>query len=46
MAEKDSLLAGEAPEAYKDITRVVYICEGAGLSRKVAMLMPIAVLKG
>lgn len=46
MSERDSLLAEEAPEAYKDISRVVDVCEGAGLSRKVAMLRPIAVLKG
>ncbi len=46
MAGKDSLLAEEAPEAYKDVSRVVDVCEGAGLSRKVAMLKPMAVLKG
>ena len=46
MSEKDSLLAEEAPEAYKDVSRVVDICEGAGLSRKVAMLKPMGVLKG
>lgn len=45
-AEKMSLLAEEAPEAYKDVSRVVDICEGAGLSRKVARLKPVAVLKG
>ena len=46
IADKDALLAEEAPEAYKDVTRVVDVCEGAGLSRKVAMMRPIAVLKG
>jgi tRNA-splicing ligase RtcB len=46
MAGKVSLLAEEAPEAYKDVTRVVDVCEGAGLSRKVAMLKPMGVLKG
>lgn len=46
MAGKPSLLAEEAPEAYKDVTRVVDVCEGAGLSRKVARLRPVAVLKG
>lgn len=46
MAGKDSLLAEEAPEAYKDVSRVVDVCQGAGLSRKVAMLKPMAVLKG
>jgi tRNA-splicing ligase RtcB len=46
MAGRDSLLAEEAPEAYKDVSRVVDVCEGAGLSRKVAMLRPLGVLKG
>ena len=45
-AGKISQLAEEAPEAYKDVSRVVDVCEGAGLSRKVAMMRPIAVLKG
>lgn len=45
-AGKLSLLSEEAPEAYKDVTRVVDVCQGAGISRKVAMLRPIAVLKG
>lgn len=41
-----SLLAEEAPEAYKDVERVVDVCEKAGLSRKVARLRPLAVVKG
>jgi tRNA-splicing ligase RtcB (3'-phosphate/5'-hydroxy nucleic acid ligase) len=45
-AGKASLLAEEAPEAYKDVNRVVDVCEGAGLSRKVARMSPIGVLKG
>lgn len=45
-AGKLSLLAEEAPEAYKDVTTVVDVCEGAGLSHKVAKLKPIGVLKG
>jgi tRNA-splicing ligase RtcB len=45
-AGKLALLAEEAPEAYKDVTRVVDVCEGAGLSRKVARLSPMGVLKG
>lgn len=39
-------LAEEAPEAYKDVNEIVEICEGAGLSRKVARMRPIAVIKG
>lgn len=41
-----TLLAEEAPEAYKDVDRVVDICEGAGLSRKIARLVPRGVVKG
>ncbi|MGQ9758500.1 MAG: RtcB family protein [Actinomycetota bacterium] len=39
-------LAEEAPEAYKDVQAVVEICEGAGLSRRVARMRPVAVMKG
>ncbi len=39
-------LAEEAPEAYKDVQAVVKICEGAGLSRRVARMRPVAVMKG
>ncbi len=41
-----ALLAEEAPAAYKDVSEVVDVCQGAGLSRKVAQLKPIGVLKG
>jgi tRNA-splicing ligase RtcB len=41
-----ALLAEEAPEAYKDVERVVAVCEGAGLSRRVARLRPHGVVKG
>jgi len=39
-------LAEEAPEAYKDVTDVVRVAHGAGISRKVARTRPIAVVKG
>jgi tRNA-splicing ligase RtcB len=39
-------LAEEAPFAYKDVERVVEIVERAGLSRRVAQLRPIGVIKG
>jgi tRNA-splicing ligase RtcB len=45
-ATHPGLLAEEAPYAYKDVDRVVDTCEGAGLSRKVARLRPLAVIKG
>jgi tRNA-splicing ligase RtcB (3'-phosphate/5'-hydroxy nucleic acid ligase) len=40
------LLAEEAPYAYKDVSQVVQACEGAGLSRIVARLRPVGVVKG
>jgi tRNA-splicing ligase RtcB (3'-phosphate/5'-hydroxy nucleic acid ligase) len=39
-------LAEEAPFAYKDVERVVEIVERAGLSRRVAQLRPLGVIKG
>jgi tRNA-splicing ligase RtcB (3'-phosphate/5'-hydroxy nucleic acid ligase) len=39
-------LAEEAPEAYKDVERVVEVVEHAGLAARVARLLPIGVVKG
>jgi len=39
-------IAEEAPEAYKDIDRVVNVVSQAGLARKVAKLRPLGVIKG
>ncbi|MCK4267590.1 MAG: RtcB family protein, partial [Actinomycetia bacterium] len=39
-------LSEEGPYAYKDIGRVVDICEAVGLSKKVAKLRPLGVVKG
>lgn len=39
-------LSEEGPYAYKDIRRVVDICEAVGLSKKVAKLRPLGVVKG
>jgi tRNA-splicing ligase RtcB len=39
-------LAEEQPEAYKDVNVVVEVVHKAGLSRKVARLRPIGVIKG
>jgi tRNA-splicing ligase RtcB len=39
-------LAEEAPEAYKDVDRVVEIVERAGLAARVARLRPVGVVKG
>ncbi|MGQ9553316.1 MAG: RtcB family protein [Anaerolineae bacterium] len=39
-------LVEEAPDAYKDVHRVVEVVHGAGLALKVAQLRPLAVMKG
>jgi tRNA-splicing ligase RtcB (3'-phosphate/5'-hydroxy nucleic acid ligase) len=39
-------LAEEAPEAYKDVERVVDVVQAVGLAAKVAQLRPIGVIKG
>jgi tRNA-splicing ligase RtcB len=39
-------LAEEAPIAYKDVDRVIEVVHGAGIARKVARLVPVAVIKG
>lgn len=39
-------LAEEAPIAYKDVDRVVEVVHGAGIAKKVAKLVPLAVIKG
>jgi len=36
----------EIPEAYKDVSDVVDVTHGAGISKKVAKLMPLGVIKG
>jgi len=39
-------IAEEAPQAYKNIDEVVEVVHQAGLSKKVAKLVPLAVIKG
>ena len=39
-------LAEEAPNAYKDVRQVVEVCHRAGISKKVAKLKPLGVIKG
>jgi tRNA-splicing ligase RtcB len=39
-------LAEEAPQAYKDVDRVIEVVSKAGIARKVARLEPVAVIKG
>ena len=46
MAAGLATVAEEMPEAYKDVAEVVDVVAGAGLSRKVARLRPMGVVKG
>ncbi len=45
-AASRSVLAEEAPHAYKDVSLVVKVCEGAGISKIVARMKPVGVTKG
>jgi tRNA-splicing ligase RtcB len=45
-ASQAKLLSEEAPYAYKDVSEVVETCEGAGISKVVARLRPVGVVKG
>ncbi len=45
-AQSKQTLAEEAPSAYKNVSEVVSIVEGAGIARAVARLRPICVIKG
>jgi tRNA-splicing ligase RtcB len=44
--ETRSGLTEEKPDAYKDVGRVVDVVHSAGIARKVAKLVPLAVMKG
>jgi tRNA-splicing ligase RtcB len=46
MAAGMGTVAEEMPEAYKDVSDVVDVVDRAGLSRKVAQLRPMGVVKG
>jgi tRNA-splicing ligase RtcB (3'-phosphate/5'-hydroxy nucleic acid ligase) len=41
-----STMTEEMPEAYKDVSEVVQVVHGAGISKMVARLRPMAVIKG
>ncbi|MEX2159271.1 MAG: RtcB family protein [Dehalococcoidia bacterium] len=45
-AQNRKALAEEASEAYKDVADVIDVLERAGISRKVARMRPIGVIKG
>jgi len=44
--ETMKVLAEEAPQAYKDIDEVVEVAHASGISRRVARLVPLGVMKG
>jgi tRNA-splicing ligase RtcB (3'-phosphate/5'-hydroxy nucleic acid ligase) len=45
-ADSKATVEEEMPDAYKDVADVVDVVHGAGLARKVAKLVPLAVVKG
>ncbi len=45
-AASPKVLAEEMPEAYKDVEEVVQTCHGAGISKLVARMRPLGVMKG
>jgi len=45
-AQNPRALAEEASEAYKDVANVIDVLERAGISRKVAKMRPVGVIKG
>lgn len=46
MAASREVLREEVPDAYKDVDVVVDICHRAGISKKVAKMLPLGVVKG
>ncbi len=45
-SSSDKSLAEEAPEVYKDVEEVVQVVQDLGISKKVARLKPLVVIKG
>ena len=45
-AKGRSTLAEEAPDAYKDVNEVVNVVHKAGISKRVARMKPLGVIKG
>jgi tRNA-splicing ligase RtcB len=45
-AASKGIVAEEMPAAYKDVDVVAEACECAGLSRRVARMRPLGVIKG
>jgi tRNA-splicing ligase RtcB len=45
-AASKETLTEEIPEAYKDVSKVVHVVHGAGISRLVAKIVPLGSIKG
>ena len=45
-SDRKATVAEEMPEAYKDVADVIEVMHNAGIARKVAKLVPLAVVKG
>ncbi|MEW6556821.1 MAG: RtcB family protein [Elusimicrobiota bacterium] len=45
-AKEWKTLAEESPNAYKDVNLVVEVCHNAGISKKIAKMKPLGVIKG
>jgi tRNA-splicing ligase RtcB len=45
-AENIPSLAEEASQAYKDVTEIIDVVHKAGISRKVALAVPMGIIKG
>ncbi|PLJ76925.1 RtcB family protein [Infirmifilum sp. SLHALR2] len=41
-----AVVAEEAPDAYKDVDRVVMVADAVGIAKKIVRMVPIAVVKG
>ncbi len=46
LADSPASISEEAPDAYKDVSVVVEVAHNAGISKKVAKLEPLGVIKG
>ena len=45
-ANTPNILSEEAPDAYKDVDKVISLTADAGLAKPIARMLPLAVIKG
>ena len=45
-ANTSNIISEEAPDAYKDVDEVIGLSNSAGLTKPIARMMPLAVIKG